>query len=231
MKQAPNKNRPSSPAKANATYPPVSETTTKSKRQRVAAGGAGGDGQTTTDETAATAPDTPRELGVRDPRPPARLVQPLADPRRAASRDLIDVQRRSLWRPRTNEPSPWLTTKERLDPSLASRTEGTFKELIAATNANADPIRTVVDFSANVVEQATENALTSDQAANMTTLPYRYTKGVETVNDELGYGERITESFCRISKDGTLETHERISQLTKSGRQQLRPFCEPDEHT
>ena len=222
------------PVISKGTVPPGSRRRAKmSQRPSVAANDGGESPTPPYQPPPPVEPNTPRGLGVRDPRPPARPMQPLADPRRAASRDLIDVQRRTLWKARPNDASPWLTASGRpINSSQAGRTEATFQKLITGQKPIDDAIPTVTNLPTPLIEEAVKNARSADQAANLTTLPYRYTKGLETVNDELGYGERIRESFCRISKDGTLETHVRISQLTKSGRQQLRPLCGPDEqHT
>src|SRR5215471_10560326 len=129
------------PIPSKGTTPPGSGRRAKTTRRPPAAANDGGESPPYEPPPPAE-PDSPRELGVRDPRPPARPVQPLADPRRAASRDLIDVQRRILWKARGNESSPWLTTNERVDPGQASQTEHTFVGLIGARTD--DPIPTVL---------------------------------------------------------------------------------------
>jgi hypothetical protein len=57
-------------------------------------------------------------------------------------------------------------------------------------------------------------------ASTLSTLPYRYTRGIETVNDEMGYGERVETVFW-AKVDGELIVEERVAQRTKSGRQDL----------
>ena len=49
---------------------------------------------------------------------------------------------------------------------------------------------------------------------------YRYSKGPDTLNDELGYGEVVIERFWRIIKGKAKVVH-RQSQRTKTGRQFL----------
>jgi hypothetical protein len=55
---------------------------------------------------------------------------------------------------------------------------------------------------------------------NLTLLVYRYTRGYDTVDDEMGYGERIIEPLW-TRKGDKLEKEDRTSQRTKTGRQLL----------
>jgi hypothetical protein len=61
----------------------------------------------------------------------------------------------------------------------------------------------------------------ADRDADLTLLQYRYTRAPEVVNDEMGYGERVTETFWQPTAGGKLTQVERVSQRTKSGRQVL----------
>jgi hypothetical protein len=55
---------------------------------------------------------------------------------------------------------------------------------------------------------------------------YRYSKGPDTLNDELGYGEVVTECFWNVF-DGIARVVYRKSQRTKTGRQFLTYVEEP----
>jgi hypothetical protein len=54
---------------------------------------------------------------------------------------------------------------------------------------------------------------------------YRYTKALPVLNDQLGYGEQIVETFLKENDDGTLALFTRTSQRTRTGRQVL--FTDP----
>jgi hypothetical protein len=65
--------------------------------------------------------------------------------------------------------------------------------------------------------------------AGLTMLVYRYTRQADIVNEQMGYGEQLVEELWAPLDPGpepTLQTKERRSQRTKSGRQVL---GEPDK--
>ena len=66
-----------------------------------------------------------------------------------------------------------------------------------------------------------------DQVEEFTAAAYRYSKSPDFTNDELGYGEVITEELWQ-ARDGKLVSLERRSQRTKTGRQVLE-YLEPDD--
>ncbi len=56
---------------------------------------------------------------------------------------------------------------------------------------------------------------------------YRYSRGDDLTNDEMGYGERISEPLWAKQSGGKLERTTRTSQRTKSGRQELGDVKKP----
>jgi hypothetical protein len=68
---------------------------------------------------------------------------------------------------------------------------------------------------------ASGNLAKADLPPDLTVLVYRYTRGNDLTNDEMGYGDRTKELFWEPKDDGFLESVSRINQRTKSGRQFL----------
>jgi hypothetical protein len=169
------------------------------------------------------AQDPPRRNGVRDPRPLAPVRVDLVDPRAAANRDRIELKRRVQWTKlrRESEPQPWLMEPSR--EAIAREVESS--DLVDIDDSHdADIDQPVFAFlSQKDAALARKDAQASDKSSSLTMLTYRYTKGLETVNDEMGYGERIHDVFWRRNRKGALKIITRTSQRTKSGRQQLRP--------
>ena len=169
----------------------------------------------------------PLRMGVRDPRPTVPPGDTIEEPRKPACKDLISVQRRVLWRKagEPGAPSPWLALEK--EPPRAQAAEKVFEQLtsIPPQEPSTPKRRTSAAVSTNprlVAAQA--DALIADKNASMTMLPYRYTKGPDITNDEMGYGEQITDIFWRFdSSKNRLVAFPRISRRTKSGRQQLHP--------
>jgi hypothetical protein len=67
---------------------------------------------------------------------------------------------------------------------------------------------------------APETAKPLAAQSDLTNRVYKYSRGVDLTNDEMGYGERGEEQLWHV-KEQTLQPMPRSSQLTKSGRQPL----------
>ena len=74
---------------------------------------------------------------------------------------------------------------------------------------------------------ASSGAKPKDQVEQFTAAVYRYSKNPDFTNDELGYGDVITEELWQ-ARGGKLVSLERRSQRTKTGRQVL-AYLEPDD--
>jgi hypothetical protein len=155
---------------------------------------------------------------VRDPRKTRHPPTSLDDPRMPPNRDLLALERRGLW-VRTGDPHhlneyPYFYSPSRVQlgapvaPLVATSSQST------GVTSQAHPRNPMTPAG------SPQNHIGDDGSL---TLPiYRYTKKVELVNDEMGYGERIVEPFFMRHRDEhKLIVAYRVSQRTKSGRQHL----------
>lgn len=79
----------------------------------------------------------------------------------------------------------------------------------------------MIESKGGGAESAKVEALFSDESLDpLAGSVYRYTRAGDLTNDEMGYGERVTEPLWSTNGDKA-EPRERISQRTKSGRQSL----------
>jgi hypothetical protein len=99
-----------------------------------------------------------------------------------------------------------------------------------------DPRRPVWEDEIAALRQALMDRAQSQEKGAAPKIPsdipaaiYRYSKGPDFVNDEIGYGEMITETLWQIQGDRIVEI-KRVSQRTKTGRQVLMrtPAGKPD---
>jgi hypothetical protein len=169
-----------------------------------------------------------RFSGIRDPRGARTSRATLDDPRKPANRDLLALERRRLWLKATNAQPlagfPYFMDrddgekehkKQKRASALAANLSDVFKLPKAPTSGKPGPATPGTPVSAARIEE--------DSDGSLTLLVYRYTKQVEVINDELGYGERLVEEFYQ-PVDGNpkqLTRVLRVSQRTKTGRQQL----------
>lgn len=167
------------------------------------------------------APKNPPLKGVRDPRF-TKQFQGIENPRPDANRDIIALQRR------------WLKALEGRRSGGLSPSSAYFKYLNenpsipppAADASTANPAGTPnppgTPNTARALnsEPPASRERPADRDANLTLVQYRYTKALEVVNDEMGYGECVTEIFWQATGDG-MRRFERRNQRTKSGRQVL----------
>ncbi len=151
----------------------------------------------------------PRKNGVRDPRPVDPPPKRLVDPRIVASRDLIALERRLL--------SPRRGLEDVADPKGARIPS----KLRDAAKTSAKTYRELIGKAPEGPAAAAGKTRDADANADLPMFPYRYTKGPDITNDEMGYGERLEELFYVPTENGGLEPFKRLSQRTKSGRQVL----------
>jgi hypothetical protein len=112
--------------------------------------------------------------------------------------------------PRLKRPG-WSDLVDPRDPPWEDRVAAARRELkLRATRTSALDLggRRMAPPSVRLQSEVVSNAI------------YRYSKGPDFTNDELGYGEVIEEEIWLI-QDGKATSHKRISQRTKTGRQIL----------
>ena len=166
--------------------------------------------------------------GIRDPRGPRASRAMLDEPRKAANRDWLAAERRRLWLNANPLPLSWKPAERRDYPyfKVAPQTKleraksslsGVF--VVAASPGKAPPA-TASEPAKQIVLRESHDF---DRAGTLTALVYRYTKQVDLVNDDMGYGERIIEPYFQPeqSEAQRLKRVIRVSQRTKTGRQEL----------
>lgn len=142
--------------------------------------------------------------GVRDPRITKPTREDVENPRPDANRDIIALDRR------------WFIENPVRDKPISPPSSNYRKYLDPAS------MRPSPKLGRRERPPEGDYDRRTDYEADLTMLQYRYTKGPEVVNDEMGYGECVTEVFWQPKEDGTLERVWRTSQRTKTGRQFLR---------
>jgi hypothetical protein len=142
----------------------------------------------------------------------------LEDPRVPPWQDLIAADRRRLLSGKDDA----VPTQEALMALRKAHAR------VSRTRASKKKGKDVPGASLAELEQGKEaiaNAQGNWTSIDPTTHPYRYTRGPDLTNDEMGYGERLDEELWFVV-DGTIVSKWRSSQRTKSGRQFL--FESPD---
>jgi hypothetical protein len=154
---------------------------------------------------------------VRDPRP-TKISRALLDgPRTPANRDLLAIERRRLWwrgREQKMEDYPFYSHAQ-----ARSVSDDSPINLAPKSKETQHPEQASSHSATTMAKPAT-----NDGDGSLTLLIYRYTKHVDLVNDEMGYGERIIEPYFMPKAPGTapeLQLIIRVSQRTKTGRQEL----------
>lgn len=158
--------------------------------------------------------------GVRDPRYSQPISDDIEDPRPDANRDLIAADRRWLVARSGGRGADGGDRNTRRTPGEPPSTAygGYLKTARVAPSATGHGSPSARDRGDG---RETSNEERADRDADLTLVQYRYTKAPEVVNDEMGYGERIGETFWQL-RGGSLSEVRRVSQRTKSGRQVLK---------
>jgi hypothetical protein len=140
-------------------------------------------------------PPPTASVAVRDPRLVKAARPKVDEPRAPTNRDLIAVERRR---------------RLQLDQTAQNGGPADGKRHVQRLAYLGDPQR--VAHASKAVSEA-----------GLSFLAYRYTRQVEIVNEQMGYGERVNDLHWKPAKEDRdkLEEVRRVSQRTKTGRQHL----------